>query len=198
MYSINEYNNLTSKYGRFASWAIWDYRNESDTIIISKKIKDLHSKFVLLGLNVSSILKGTNWMNFRGGSHDRKIKFASNDTQLRGSYITDIFKDLPEVDSNKIDKILTKELIEFNVKFFKQEMKDIKVNDKTIFIIFGYKAQKYFNLYFKQGYKNQIIFQRHYSSRGTDKEWVESFWEKMNINQNFDLTIEKYRLSKVL
>lgn len=194
MFNINEYNNLALKYGSCASWAVWDYKKENDTLIISQNYKQLHSKFIFLGLNISRSLINDPWINFHNGKHDRKIKFASNDNKLRGSYITDIFKDLPEPNSNKIDDILTLELIDKNVKLFNQEMRDIKISDDTKFIIFGKKAFEEFNKHFKQNYKNKIIYHRHYSSWGTDKEWVEDFWRKLNIIQNFDLTIEKYKI----
>lgn len=193
MYNLNEYKNIASNYGRYASWAIWDYDREIDTTIISQNYTKLHSKYILLGLNVSGLLNNINWVNFHSGKHDRKIKYACNDTKLRGSYMTDIFKDLPEPNSNKIDVILTQKLIDQNVELFNKEMKDIKINNETKFIIFGKKAFEYFNLHFKKSYKNKIIFQRHYSSRGTDKEWVESFWEKMNIGNDYNSMIMNYK-----
>jgi dihydrofolate reductase len=106
--------------------------------------------------------------------------------------MTDIFKDLPEPNSNKIDSILTQELINKNVELFKKEMKDIGISDETIFIIFGKKAFEKFNKHFKNKLKNKIIYHRHYSSRGTDREWVEGFWEKFNIKSDYNTTVNKY------
>lgn len=193
MYSLTEYKNLISKYGAFASWAIWDYIKPYDTEVINENYKQLHSNYVLLGLNFSHELVGNIWQNFHDNTHARKIKYACNDTKLRGSYITDLFKGIPEAKSSNLRYRLTNKIIDENVELFIQEMKDIKLNDKSQFIIFGDLATQLFNSYFSKNYKNNVLSIRHYSDyRLTDKEWVEGFWEKLNINRNFDLTIKKY------
>jgi len=194
MYNFDEYKSLTSKYGSCASWAIWNYQDSEDTTIIDKNFDQLHSKFILLGLNISRPLSNKPpWSNFHDNSHARKIMYACNNTLLCGSYMTDIFKGIVEPISTKIGTNLTDKTIRENVNYFKQEMVDIKLKDDSQFIIFGELALQYFAKYFKQGYKNNIIYFKHYSSRGTDKNWVEGFWKKLNINQEFDLTIKKYK-----
>lgn len=197
MYSIDYYKYLTLKYGSYSSWAIWDYKNEKDVFVIQKNFKQLHSNYIFLGLNVSgSGVK--NWPNFHGGSiHDRKLKYACNDNKLRGSYITDIFKDIVEPISLKVKNIINAKIIEKNIAFFNQEMKDIKINNDSIFIILGTPKSlisQYFNKYFKQGYKNQVIYHYHHSYYGLkDKEWVQGLWKKLNVSQDFDLTVQKYK-----
>lgn len=195
MFNISEFNDLTTKYGSFASWAMWDYNNQNDSSIINQYIAQLHSKFILLGLNISQPLINKPWSNFHSGpSNVRKLKYACNDNILRGSYITDIFKGVTEPKSTKIVNILTDRIIDDNVSLFNHEMNDIKINGISQFIIFGKLTAQCFNRYFKQKYKNKIIYHHHYSHYGiTDKEWVESLWEKLNINQDFELTIKKYK-----
>ena len=193
MYDIKEYKILTSKYGPYASWAIWDCKNEKDLSIINQNFNQLHSRFIFLGLNISSSLDNNPWSNFHGGKHDRKLKYACDSNKLSGSYITDIFKNIPVSQSNKLESLLTDEIIRKNVTFFNQEMRDIKINNKTQFIIFGAKTSYYFNRYFKQEYKNRIIYCCHYSYyKLTDKKWVNDFWKKLNIDQDFDLTTKNY------
>jgi len=198
MYTIDEFNDLNSKYGSYASWAIWDYKNQSNSSIISQNIDQLHSKYILLGLNISQPLENTPWSNFhRGPSNVRKLKYACNDTKLRGSYITDIFKGIIEPASAKFRSVLTDRIINENVSLFNQEMRDIKISDVSQFIIFGAQNSllaQCFNAYFKQNHKNQIIYHYHYSYYGlTDKEWVRSLWEKLEIDQDFDSMVGKYR-----
>lgn len=197
MYSINEYKKLASKYGPYASWAIWDYKDQADSSVISKNFDQLHSKFVLLGLNISRPLANKPWSNFHAGPHNvRKLKYACNDNKLGGSYITDIFKGIVESQSTKFKNGLTDKIISGNVNLFNQEMGDIKINEDTKFIILGTPNSllaQCFNHYFKQEYKNHVIYHYHYSYYGlTDRAWVGGLWDKLNINQNFDLTIEKY------
>jgi len=197
MYNIDEYNTLASKYGSYASWAIWDYEKSTDTEIINRNFEQLHSKFVLLGLNISRPLTSKPWANFHDNSHARKIKYACNDTLLRGSYITDLFKGVVEPQSAKFRNALTEKIISENVAFFNQEMRDIKMNDDTQFVVFGTPTSQIgqcFNSYFRQNNKNRIIYYYHYAYYTlTDKEWVMGFWKKLDIDQNFDITIQKYR-----
>lgn len=197
MYSIDEYKNLSLKYGSFASWAIWDYKNSINTEVISTNLSQLHSRYVLLGLNFSHELVGSAWQNFHARSHDRKIKFACNDTKLRGSYITDIFKNIPEIKSSNLQSKLSEKIIDENVKYFLQEMKDIKLDSKTQFIVFGTPSSllaKYFDQYFRPNFNNNVINYYHYSYyKITDRKWVEGFWKQLNINDDFNFTINKYK-----
>lgn len=194
MYSIDEYKNLTLKYGSYASWAIWDYENASDTTIIDENNNQLHSRFILLGLNISRLLDKPFWSNFHDNTHARKLKYACNDTKLRGSYITDLFKDTPEPNAVELERLLTDRIINKNVNIFKQEMQDIKISNVSTLIVFGSLTAKCFNKYFKQNYKNQVINCQHYSYRILgDKEWVNGFWKKLDINQNYDSIIKKYK-----
>lgn len=197
MYSFDEYNALKTKYGAYSSWAIWDYQNESDTLVIDKNFQVLHSNFVFLALNISGSLKDNKWINFHGGKHDRKLKYASNDTMLKGSYITDLFKDLPEVKSNKVKDKLSSEIITQNVTSFNQEMQDIKINNKTTFIVFGTQNSQIanmFNSYFLQKYNNPVIYYYHYSFYGmSDEAWVQGLWDKLGIDADYKSIISKYK-----
>ena len=173
MYTQDEYNTLKTKYGAYSSWAIWDYQNESETSMIDENFTDLNANYVLLGLNISGSLRIEPWINFHGGKHDRKLKYACNDTKLRGSYITDLFKDLPEAKSNRVKGQLTEEIIRENVKTFNQEMKDVKINSNSCFIVFGKQDSQIaqiFDKYFNQEHKNPVIYHYHYSYYGITDE----------------------------
>ncbi|MDO8512411.1 MAG: hypothetical protein Q7S57_04005 [bacterium] len=189
MYDVNKYNDLTSKYGAYSSWAVWNSEKPSDTEIIDKNIDQLHSKYVLLGLNISRPLTDKPWSNFHDNSHARKLRYACNDTKLRGSYITDIFKGIVKPSSSKFRNVLTKEIISENVKFFNQEMKDISIDSKTKLIVLGTPTSllaKLFDEHFKQNYKNEIIHYNHYSYYVlTDKAWVEGLWNILGIKNSF-------------
>jgi len=192
MYTLKEYKNLKKKYGAYSSWAIYNPSNESDTEIIDRTYKKLHAKYVFLGLNISKLLKKSSWSNFRGGKHDRKLKYACEKNKLSGSYLTDIFKDLPESNSSKVRKYIQKhsEEIKKNVSHFKKEMRDIKINKNTAFIVLGSDSSfllKCFNDYLKNEYKNNKVFNYyHYSYyKLTDKKWVEGLWKKLGIKRKF-------------
>src|SRR3989344_649675 len=191
MYSLSEYKNLISKYGAFSSWAIWYYKNPKDTKVIDQNFNQLHSRYIILGLNISRPLT-IKWSNFHDNTHARKLKYACNDTVLRGSYMTDIFKDLAEPTATNIQDILSEKIIQENVEMFRREMIDVKLNEDSQFIIFGDITREYFSKHFKQNYKNNIISHKHYSARGTDMEWVTEFWKKLRIMQDYEKVISRY------
>ncbi len=191
MYSIHEYNKIASKYGQYSSWAIWDETNPKDTAIIDSNYQKLNTRYIFIGLNISRQLNTMTWSNFHDNTHARKLNYACNKTILKGSYLTDLFKDIPEPNSLKLSDSITKEIIESNVLFFKKEMEDIEIDSNTVFILLGDKVQKFYDLFFKNNFNNKVLYYRHYSSRGTDKEWVVGLWEKLGIQKSFEDVISK-------
>ena len=201
-YSQTEFKNLTALYGRYAGWAIWEYARsrsqEASTDCIYHNLNQLNTNNIVVGLNVSASIKG-DWLNFRTGRHDRKLKYAFNNSEIRGAYITDLYKGIVDPSSLSLHKGLQNnyEVIEQNINLFIQEMKDIGIRSESRFIIMGPENSvtgtnfiKYFQEHFEE---NPVVFHRHYSSWGTDKDWVTSIWTKLGINENFDETISKYK-----
>jgi hypothetical protein len=184
-YTMLEYQNLKEKYGNISSWAIWDENDHKDTLIIGENIGLLNSRYVGIGLNISNPV--AEWSNFRG-THCRKLQQTFNKGRLRGFYLTDILKNIVESNSSIIEqKIKSKEIeIEKHIEFFIQEMKDVKITEETKFLIFGNLAYELFNKYLKAIYPhNQVIKLKHYSARGTDKEWVKSTLDKIGILEEY-------------
>jgi hypothetical protein len=196
MYSAAEYANLKRKYGSCASWAIWDIHNQHDTIIIDENVGQLSSNYVFVGLNISKQLNDVPWVNFRSGRHDRKLKYACNDTVLRGSYLTDLFKGIAEPKAFKISGILSDEILQRHVTFFHEEMRDIKLHVGSTLIILGDTARRYFDNYFRTQ-EHRVAYYCHYSYSGmTDRRWTEGLWQKLGIEQNFDSIVQKYNRSR--
>lgn len=179
-YTFGEYENLKQKYGNVASWVLWNNDDETDPSIIEENINLLNSRYV--GLNISKPV--TTWSNFRGGKHGRKIKRAFINTAIKGFYLTDFFKNIVEKDSSLIEQAIKKNEIdiEVHVEFFIEEMKNVKVNDETVFLTFGNLTYNLFDTYLKKYYpNNKVILLKHYSARGTDEEWVQSTLEKIGL-----------------
>lgn len=194
IYSKSDYDNLKSKYGAYSSWSIWDPENLNNNEIIDNYISELHPSYVLIALNKSIDINLYYWKNFHDYTHARKLAYACNETLLRGSYLTDLFKDLPEAIATNLDKSISKEKIEESVKYFMQEMKDVKVSSKTEFIIFGDIARKYYEQYFKRHFENSYKVARHYSDfRMSDVSWVSEFWEIMNIKVDAETMVMEYK-----
>ena len=120
---------------------------------------EIHCRYVLVGLNISKLLPNDPWRNFHGGKHDRKLLMACNQTKLRGSYLTDLFKGIDTASSKELSDILSQGQINIDsqVKLFQEEMKDNKLTPESV--IFGFRRisipvlQRIFQeLLHKQGY----------------------------------------------
>jgi hypothetical protein len=178
------------------------WRNEkekrADTSCIEQHMDILHSRYVFLGLNISKPLAGV-WKNFHGGKHDRKLLYAINDTKLRGSYLTDMYKNIVEPKSNQLHKFIESQpdLLRANVDTFRNEMSDIGVKEDTVFVVLSAERSRtalHFIQYFKPHFPNNpVIFHRHYSYLMKDRDWVESFWNTLGINADFNSIIKKYK-----
>lgn len=186
MITKSKFEEIKKIYGRFSTWAIWDENNESDTEIIENNIDKLHTNWIIIGLNISKPV-GV-WGNFRGGKHDRKIKTAFSNTNILGSYMTDLIKK-SEKSSTEIEKEVKQGNLDISeqVKSFVEEVRFVGVNDKTKFIIFGDTARNLYDEYYERHFpENKVYYLKHYSSRGTDKDWVEKVWDRLNIDLEFN------------
>ncbi len=189
----NKFDDIKKKYGNFSTWAIWNFKDEKDTSIIEQNLSKLHTNWVIIGLNISQPVDSL--ANFRGGKHDRKLKYAFNNTFISGSYMTDLIKSV-EVKSSEILKDIKSSKIDINaqVSYFNEELKFVCVNEETKFIIFGNAAKNIYDNFYKGYYpNNEVFFLKHYSSRGTDQKWVEETWKELNINLNYETEYNKYR-----
>lgn len=197
MYNYKHYEFLKSEYGKYGSWAIWEPADEKDTTIIHNNYKQLNSKLVVLGLNISNRIKSSPWSNFRGGKHDRKLKYALNNSIYRGCYLTDIFKGVEARTANGLKEKLTPDIIDKNASHFVNEMKDIKITSETKFLIMGTESSflnKMFINHFKANFNNQIINYYHYAYfKLTDKNWVSGLWDKLGIKDNPTEQIKLYK-----
>ncbi len=195
-----EFEELTEKHGAWASWAIWECEKsrirEKSTDIIYLNIEVLNVRNVIIGLNISKEVEV--WGNFRGGKHDRKLKYAFNDTAVRGAYMTDLFRIKMKDSTNLAKQLAIKpKLIQGNVLRFVDEMRDLKITAETRFILMGKEDSilgRFYRNEFQKHFKdNPVTYHRHYSSRGTDKAWVESMLKCLNIYSDFEVILLKYK-----
>lgn len=177
---------IKENYGKFSTWAIWNDKNEADTEIIEKNISLLHTNWVLIGLNISKPVKV--WGNFRGGQHDRKLKIAFSNTNISGAYMTDLIKRV-EKSSTEIENEIKQGNLNLSeqVNSFVEELNFVGVNAKTKFIVFGDMARNLYDEFYEKYFpENKVYYLKHYSSRGTDKDWVEKVWDRLNIDFKFN------------
>ena len=86
----------------------------------------LNPNIILVGLNVSKDVNGLfqNWHSTSTSAKDYKLRYALLNTPLWGSYMTDIIKKYPEMDSKKVTSYLKKnpDVEKENIEEFKKEL----------------------------------------------------------------------------
>jgi len=193
MITREKFEFMKSKYGHLASWAIWAHEGETPTSNMGEltaldpdKNKDLLSKLnpdiVLVALNFSIDIKQEPWENFhkyRPHATDFKTRYALRDTPLWGAYMTDILKDYPEKDSNKVIAHLKKhpDLQKKNIESFLQEIKYLGTTNPLI-VAFG---DIVYNI-LKENLSNKfkIIKIPHYANRTNKEKYREKVKKILN------------------
>ena len=117
------YRLMKKKYGKVASWAVWDEQLDKPKSNMGnmawakdegKLCRILNPKFVFVGLNKSkrpdenSKDENSNaknpWKNFHSGnsrSHSYKLRYALKGTTFWGAYMTDLIKQMPDDENAK-------------------------------------------------------------------------------------------------
>ena len=144
-YSIKE------KYGRVASWANWAHEdkepksNMGDLTVLDPEINknllsELNPNVVLVALNFSENVDHKPFENFHAGGkfQDYKTRYAIRDSPAWGGYMTDIIKNYPEKESDRLVEYLKtdKAIEQSNIESFRQELRDIGV-EKPKLVAFG-------------------------------------------------------------
>lgn len=177
MISREHYNEIAYKYGEFASWAVWAEAGEKpksnigDMSVFNLETNPglltiLNPDVVMVGLNFSRSIAKEKFVNFhdkRPQGQDYKIRYAFQNTEFYGAYMTDIIKDFEEKISVNVISYL-KENREFelkNVKLFQQEISDLRSSNPLI-IAFGNHVYNILEKHFKN--KLRIVKVPHYSN----------------------------------
>ena len=179
MITNQELKNIANYYGKLASWAVWDPSNPKDTSFIEKSNTKLHTKVVIVGLNISQELS-TNWLNYHTEGHDRKLRYAFNESPYRGAYMTDIIKKV-EVDSKKIHREIKfgKIPIYDHINNFRKEMKFVGADQDSLFILLGKVTSDIFHKELDDEFPNNVSCY-HCSYYGiSEAAWVENTWNKL-------------------
>ena len=144
--TLDKLNLIKSKYGGVASWAIWAASGSGDTSDVSifdlrsdnVALRKLHTKYVLVALNISGQIK-IPFGNFHGGPRDFMLRDALNGTPLEGAYLTDLLKNYEDKSSAAVVRHFKKNTDEFNLQIadFLEELIDVGANQRTTLIALG-------------------------------------------------------------
>ena len=178
MISMDNYRELEKRYGDVSSWAIWkrpgdtpkSFTDDMSVFDSPDLLKTINTGYVFVGLNASNTHGERkdgicrSWLNFHSGysrQNDYKLRFALMDTPYWGSYITDVIKKYPEVDSSKVSTYLKKNpaVVAENIKDFEEEIRLLGGN--PVIVAMGDKAYKILRENLAHKYK--ILLIKHYS-----------------------------------
>lgn len=179
MLAPSVFHDLADRYGRHSSWAVWNPANPADTQIIGQDLSCLKTSVVLVALNISGRIQ-TDWQNFHGRDHARKLMLAFNASPYRGAYMTDLIKDEVEANAGKLRARIRNGTVDVakHVNAFRAEMHDVGVEEHALFVLFGKVAAHFFASHLAGVYPNHVKCP-HYSMYGkgyTDAEWVAKVW----------------------
>ena len=191
MITREKFDFIKEKYNQQASWAVWAKQGDTPTSNMGDMsvldpdrnktlLSELNPHVVLVALNFSIDIKHESWENFhkyRPHATDFKTRYALRDTPLWGAYMTDILKDYPEKDSQKVNAHLKKhpELEQQNITRFRQEITDIGATNPLL-VAFGdivYDILKRNLMDFKIV---KIPHYAHHISKEKYREQVKSVW----------------------
>jgi hypothetical protein len=133
-----KWEKVRKKHGKYASWAIWAEASEKpksnmgEMALFNEKLEKspLKPDVVMVGLNLSRFFPEEPFRNFHDPSphaQDYKIRYAFQQTDYYGAYMTDIIKGVVEVDSKNIPKYLKENpgALEQSLKIFREELRDL-------------------------------------------------------------------------
>ncbi|WP_294959657.1 hypothetical protein [uncultured Fibrobacter sp.] len=193
--SIKEdrFNELKKEYGAVASWAIWDMPSSNN--LSTKEnvgsmnwakdenllIEEIKTDFVFIALNAADNHKGKDghakqdsWINFHSSyskGRDYKLRFAvmkrneKGFCTAKGSYITDLIKDIPTKDAKELKSILKNnpQKLESNIEKLKEELSILDNKKKPILIALGRDCERFLrNTLEKEGYR--VYYLPHFSA----------------------------------
>lgn len=178
MIDVERYNKLKEKYGHVGSWTIWKEpgltpkSNTDDMSIFEDEniCNKLNDKYVFVALNWSGthgVQEDKPWKNFHSSypyQNDFKLRYALMDTPFWGSYITDIIKEFPELNSKKVVSHFkdNPDEIKDHINSFKEELNCLS-DEKPILIAVGNDSFNFLNDNLSNEYEIHRIM--HYAAR---------------------------------
>jgi hypothetical protein len=182
MMTRSTFETIKQKHGRYASWAVWGPNGatpksgmadmsvfETDAVV-----NVLKPNVVMLALNFSKMVEQSQpFHNFHvaKNAQDYKIRYAFTDTEYYGAYMTDIIKDLAEMDCSKATKHLDAhpELLAKSLRIFREEMKDLG-NERPVILAFGNDAYRIAHTHLRPEEYSLLVKLTHYSDYRLNKE----------------------------
>jgi hypothetical protein len=185
MITKSVFEQIKRNHGRYASWAVWGpigttpKSGMGDLTVFETDavLSVLNPNVVMLALNVSkSITLLPPFSNFHaaGSAHDYKTRYAFTGSPYYGAYMTDIIKDLEEMDASKAMKHLAAhpELLAESLRTFRGEMQDLGTS-RPVILAFGNHTYRLARTHLRPEEYSLLVRLPHYSRRINQADYKE-------------------------
>jgi len=177
MIDKKQFETIREKHGGYASWAVWaDVAGKPKSNIGDMRIFDieknnglldiLKNNVVMVGLNISRRFSESfrNFHDLNPKAIDYKIRYAFQDTEYYGAYMTDIIKNFEMVNSDDVLKHLKENpaLLVKSIEMFREEMQDLN-SRAPIILAFGSAAYKILKENIREDEYSKLRQLTHYS-----------------------------------
>src|SRR3974390_3115894 len=177
MINVEQFESIKTKHGGYASWAIWaQATGKPKSNIGDMGIFDLGSNptlthalnndVVMVGLNISRSFSEPfrNFHDSNPRANDFKIRYAFQNTQYYGAYMTDIIKGVELINSKDVLKYIKENpaAIKRNIDSFREELYDLQ-SKESIILAFGVSAYEIIKNELKQVEYSKLVRLTHYS-----------------------------------
>jgi hypothetical protein len=194
MITAAQFESIKLKHGGYASWALWAQSGEKpksnignmsvfDLGLNPKLTQVLKDNVVMVGLNISRPFSEPfrKFHDSNPRANDFKIRYAFQNTEYYGAYMTDIIKGLEMINSKDVLKHLKANpaLIEINVERFREELRDLK-SKEPIILAFGASAYKIIKNNLERWEYSKLIRLTHYSHQINKDKYKEEVRSQIN------------------
>jgi hypothetical protein len=197
MIDTKQFESIKRKHGGYASWAVWaDAGEKPKSNIGDMSIFDLDSQptlmnvlrndVIMVGLNISSDarLLPEPFRNFHDPcprANDFKIRYAFQDTEYYGAYMTDIIKRVGMISSKDLLQHLKAypAVVEENIENFREELRDLACAAPTI-LAFGTDTYNIINKNMRKTEYTRLVKLTHYSHYISKERYREMVLSQIN------------------
>ena len=179
MISKEHFESIRNKYGKVASWAIWEAcgdrpksnmsaRSVFDLRLNPSLLDTIQTNVIMVGLNFSrdiqSIYDFANFHDENPHANDFKIRYAFEDTPYYGAYMTDALKNLVIPNAQNVRDYLKKnpKAIQPHMVQLEHEISDLATVNPLI-LAFGRDVFSIINKNLKRDLYGHLIQVTHYS-----------------------------------
>ena len=180
---------IRSAYGCYASWAVWEEADGkpkskmADLSVLDPDqnpalLKTLRPEVIMVGLNIARPVEKPPFRNFHDpnrSANDFKIRYAFQNTDFWGAYMTDIIKRVETKAESELLRYLRAhpEVVQANVNIFARELSDLNAVEPII-LAFGKEAHRLIASSVLRDQYRLLVRLTHYSYRMSKEKYRET------------------------